>query len=342
MRRGQLLETGKPDELMQSHEQQTLEGVFLELSEERDFCDIHQYSHETKKLSVPGVKSISLFCLCVGRKLTGLPIAFVTREYDRPGTATEIILTKIDRIIFNIIEYDSLMDAQHSLDIGRTSGIIDIGGNFTKELYHKMTNCSYTEPVRLHDSQLSVYLDRTNQQFVYTVGEEFMKILKTFDVDYNDAQITQSNKTLITFPNSLDGNGDVEFTYFMAPGIILSIIFFMTMAVTALSLVTERCEGTQDRIWVTGVKSSEIIFSQMIVHSVVLIIQISIVLFTALYVFKIPCIGHLLYVALLCFAQGFCGMTFGLVLSSIFATEINAHQVTISTFYPVLLLCGRN
>ncbi|CAF1648649.1 unnamed protein product, partial [Didymodactylos carnosus] len=88
------------------------------------------------------------------------------------------------------------------------------------------------------------------------------------------------------------------------------------------------------------VKSSEIIFSQMIVHSVVLIIQISIVLFTALHVYKIPCMGNLIYVALLCFAQGFCGMTFGLVVSSIFVTEINAHQVTISTFYPVLLLCG--
>jgi hypothetical protein len=30
----------------------------------------------------------------------------------------------------------------------------------------------------------------------------------------------------------------------------------------------------------------------------------------------------------------------GLVISTIFTTEINAHQVTMATFYPVLLLSG--
>ena len=62
--------------------------------------------------------------------------------------------------------------------------------------------------------------------------------------------------------------------------------------------------------------------------------------------------------------QGFCGMTFGerrievrrllstvdtlvffalqgLVISTIFTTEINAHQVTMAIFYPVLLLSGQ-
>ena len=30
----------------------------------------------------------------------------------------------------------------------------------------------------------------------------------------------------------------------------------------------------------------------------------------------------------------------GLVISTIFTTEINAHQITMATFYPVLLLSG--
>ncbi|CAF1483882.1 unnamed protein product [Didymodactylos carnosus] len=207
MRRGQLLETGKPDELMHKYEQQTLEGVFLELSEERDHNDVNQnYSHQTKKASVPFIRrlkrcsesllrtchrklsvknkcsigtrtccnrsfarslgallikdvikfqrnplmliiqfivpviQISLFCLSVGRKLTGLPVAFVSREFDQFGTATETILLKADRTVFNIIEYDSLIKAQQSLDRGRVFGVIDIGGNFTKELFQKSSN----------------------------------------------------------------------------------------------------------------------------------------------------------------------------------------------------------
>jgi hypothetical protein len=32
----------------------------------------------------------------------------------------------------------------------------------------------------------------------------------------------------------------------------------------------------------------------------------------------------------------------GLVVSTIFTTEINAHQVTMTTFYPILLLSGND
>jgi hypothetical protein len=32
----------------------------------------------------------------------------------------------------------------------------------------------------------------------------------------------------------------------------------------------------------------------------------------------------------------------GLVISTIFTTEVNAHQVTMTTFYPVLLLSGND
>jgi len=126
----------------------------------------------------------------------------------------------------------------------------------------------------------------------------------------------------------------------MVPGIVLSVIFFLNVALTALSLVIEQSDGTQERVWITGVKSNEIILSQMIIHSVILIIQIIIILFTSLCIFKIPLRGSLLWSSLLCVFQGFCGMTFGLVISTIFTTEINAHQVTMATFYPVLLLSG--
>lgn len=40
-------------------------------------------------------------------------------------------------------------------------------------------------------------------------------------------------------------------------------------------------------LFIRGVKSNEIILSQLIIHSVILVIQIVIVLFTALYLFQV-------------------------------------------------------
>ncbi|CAF4511728.1 unnamed protein product, partial [Rotaria sp. Silwood2] len=48
MRHGQLLETGHPNELLLKHQQQTLEGVFLELCEHRQMLDMQ--CHEQEKL----------------------------------------------------------------------------------------------------------------------------------------------------------------------------------------------------------------------------------------------------------------------------------------------------
>ena len=78
----------------------------------------------------------------------------------------------------------------------------------------------------------------------------------------------------------------------------------MNVGLTALSLVLEQSDGTQDRVWITGhyltflehqlefsgilgVRSDEIVLSQLIIHSMILIVQIVIVLFTALVIFEV-------------------------------------------------------
>ncbi|CAM4940454.1 unnamed protein product [Rotaria socialis] len=295
------------------------------------------------------ILQIALFCLCVGRKLSNIPFGFISRETIGSSSASELILNKIDRNVFKIIEYKTIDEAQRLFDVGYLSGIINIGENFSRELIEKTTHCSFSNVNKYNDSQFTMYMDQTNRQMVYTIAEEFVRIFKTIDTDYHLGFFTstpmnqESLFKLAQFHNNLP-EIEYTFTHFMIPGIVLSVIFFFNVALTALSLVTEQSDGTQERVWITGapksVKANEIIFSQLIIHSMILIIQIVIVLFTSLYVFEIPSRGSLLYPSLLCVIQGFCGMTFGLVISTIFTTEINAHQVTMSIFYPVLLLSG--
>ncbi|CAF2421967.1 unnamed protein product [Rotaria sp. Silwood2] len=290
------------------------------------------------------ILQITLFCLCVGRKLTDIPIGFISRETVRSTSSNGLIFNKIDKNVINLIEYKSINEAQDLFHSGYLFGIMDIGANFTRELFEKIYSCSFSDVNKYTDSQVIIYLDQTNRQMVYTIAEEFIRVFKSIDIDFNLGFFTStsSNQSLFKLEQFQNHLPEIEytFTHFMIPGVVLSVIFFFNVALTALSLVTEQSDGTQERVWITGVKSNQIILSQMIIHLLILLIQIVIVLFTSLYIFEIPLRGSLLYTSLICMIQGFCGMTFGLVISTIFTTEINAHQITMSIFYPVLLLSG--
>jgi hypothetical protein len=50
------------------------------------------------------ILQITLFCLCIGRKLTDIPIGFISREAIRSTSISGIILNKIDKNIINMVE----------------------------------------------------------------------------------------------------------------------------------------------------------------------------------------------------------------------------------------------
>jgi len=54
-------------------------------------------------LLVP-ILQITLFCLCIGRKLTDVPIGFISREVVRSSSMTGIVLDKIDKNVINLVE----------------------------------------------------------------------------------------------------------------------------------------------------------------------------------------------------------------------------------------------
>lgn len=50
--------------------------------------------------------------------------------------------------------------------------------------------------------------------------------------------------------------------------------------------------------------------------------------------------GNIFLIVLMCMLQGLCGMSFGLLISSVCDTEAGAVQAALGSFYPILLLSG--
>lgn len=121
------------------------------------------------------------------------------------------------------------------------------------------------------------------------------------------------------------------FTEFMAPGVVLTIAFLATVALTALAFVMERKDGLMERILVSGVTPFEFLMSHVITQLCVIVVQVALLLIFTFLVFDIPSRGPFIWVILLTMAQAICGMEYGLLISSLCESETAATMMALGT-----------
>ena len=107
----------------------------------------------------------------------------------------------------------------------------------------------------------------------------------------------------LTWQDPVYGDKEPSFTEFMAPGIIIMIIYFLAVALTGEAFIMERSGGLLERSWVAGVTPGEILASHILVQFCVMIVQTAITLSFILYVFNIPCHGPIVWLAVLTMLQ---------------------------------------
>jgi ABC-type multidrug transport system permease subunit len=126
----------------------------------------------------------------------------------------------------------------------------------------------------------------------------------------------------------------------MAPGIMVTIIFTITIGLTGLMFVIEKKEGLLDRSWVAGVHTIEIMAAHITAKLIIMSIQIAFLLVISIFVFNIRIEGPVILAALLLLLQGFCGMSYGLAISAGTSDEAEVLQVAIGSVFPAMIMSG--
>ncbi len=241
------------------------------------------------------------------------------------------------------VYFDSLNDSIEAVRQGKYWGAIHFKRNYSEALYERLLSViQIPDNQTLDESEAHIYLDMTNQQIGYTIQLRLTEAYQSFAKDL--LETCQMSSELIALPISFEkpvyGSNQPTFTEFMAPGVILSITYFMAVGLTSLSFITERKEGLLDRSWVAGVTATEVMLAHVITQFVVMMVQVALVIVFMIYVFKVPAEGPMIWIVLLTILQGICGMAFGLVISAVCDNEQDAIQVALGSFYPNLLLSG--
>lgn len=306
------------------------------------YKDVIKVKRNTKLLLVQlliPVIQITFFCLCIGRTPKNLPIGIVNNDReDTINFASDIIKNLNGDVLYKNI-YDTFDVGYSELKREKIFALILFDKDFSTEIKNSVFDQALPNSFK---SKMHVYMDSNNNQISYTIQDQIVESIKNvLFANLNKYQGYNETDFPIIFENSSYKKDKSSFTDYMAPGIALSVIFFLSVASTASNYVLERQLGLIERSHLAGVRIIELLLSQLIIYSFLMVIQIVIVLCLLYFFLNINLKWDSFTVLIgLIFSQGFCGLCYGLCLAALFYDQETVLQLTLASFYPILLMSG--
>jgi len=126
----------------------------------------------------------------------------------------------------------------------------------------------------------------------------------------------------------------------IVPG-LMGVILTMTMVMmTGLAMTRERERGTMENLLATPVRPLEMMTGKIVPYVFIGLIQATIILAAARWVFGVPIVGSLLVLYLVALVFVAANLTVGITLSSLAQNQLQAMQLTFFYFLPNMLLSG--
>jgi ABC-2 type transport system permease protein len=128
--------------------------------------------------------------------------------------------------------------------------------------------------------------------------------------------------------------------YNIIPGLMGTILTMTMVMMTGLAMTRERERGTMENLLATPVRPLEVMTGKIVPYIFIGLVQVTIILLAAYYIFHVPFVGSvwMVYLAALLFIVA--SLTVGITLSSLAQNQLQATQLTFFYFLPSILLSG--
>jgi len=135
-------------------------------------------------------------------------------------------------------------------------------------------------------------------------------------------------------------NPDAITQYNVVPGLMGVILTLTMVMMTGLAITRERERGTMENLLAMPATPIEVMTGKLLPYIGIGLIQSSIILLAARFVFHVPFFGNIgaIYLVALLFVAA--NLTVGITLSSLAQNQLQAVQLTVFYFLPNILLSG--
>jgi len=132
-----------------------------------------------------------------------------------------------------------------------------------------------------------------------------------------------------------------ESRYFLVPGLIVLIMTLIGALLTALVMAREWERGTFEALFVTPVRTNEILLGKTIPYFALGVIGLALCLIAAKFLFNVPFRGSVTVLTAASVVYLLVALGIGLLISSAFKSQFVASQITVLvTFLPAVMLSG--
>jgi ABC-2 type transport system permease protein len=163
----------------------------------------------------------------------------------------------------------------------------------------------------------------------------FHEYISEYNTERNAPENTISIVTTMLY------NPELNSVYMFVPGIITLIMIIITALMSSITLAREKETNTMNMMLITTVKKINIAIGKVIPYMFLSLISTVFILLISVFVFQMPIKGSIGLLLLLCVIFMFTAASFGLFISAISKTQLDAMMITMmGLFLPTVLLSG--
>jgi ABC-2 type transport system permease protein len=276
-------------------------------------------------LIVPPIIQLAVFSMAATLDVKNVPIAILNR--DAGAESFELLQRFHGSPTFNHIIYlEKVADIADVIDNQRAIMVIHIDELFSRRLRAK----------KKVDIQL--ILDGRRSNTAQIVQGYALNIISQYNLDFTArVGIDQQNTQL--FPRNWF-NPNLLYYWFNVPNLSGILTMLIALTITALSIARERELGTFDQLLVSPLLPLEIMIGKTIPALIIGLIEGTVIIVAAVFIFQIPFVGSLwlLYLAMTVFISSIVGV--GLFISSLSMTQQQAILGSFVFMTPAVTLSG--
>ena len=260
-------------------------------------------------------------------EVTNVTLAIVNRDYSAYARLLVQKIQQADRFIL-VTNTQSANYADELMQNGDVDIILTIPSEFEKDFLKDKQN------------EIQLLVNAINGQQA-TVGASYLSsIIQSFNgeirADAAPQLVVQKTNPIprIELTNAYWYNQDLDYKYFMAPGIMGELVTLLTMLLTAMNIVREREIGTIEQINVTPIKKWQFILGKMIPFLIIGYVILIVGMIVGKLLFDVPFRGNLGIVFAYCAVNLAAVLGLGLFISNLSNTQ---QQAMFTTFFFVII-----
>jgi len=268
---------------------------------------------------------ILLFGYGVSLDVTEVPIALVVE--DPSPAATELAASFQLSHYFNVQLVTSMPVAQQLMLARKIDGIVRIRPDFSRALSRG-------------DAEVQVLMHGVDANHARIV-QSYAKGAINQWASRRTAQGINVSSGPVTVQGRMWFNEANESRYFLIPGLIVLVMTLIGALLTALVMAREWERGTLEALFVTPVRTEEILLGKTVPYFALGLIGLILCLLAAKFLFHVPFRGSLTVLIGASMLYLLVALAIGLLISSAFKSQFVASQITILvTFMPAVMLSG--